>query len=536
MASDLEAALEEIEECSHIAAALTDESIISRYKKFVSWNVHQYQVVRSNAKRRKISAPSCGICETLLSRPFVCLHCSFAGCWTHILDHLTDAEHLFCVDPNSGSVFCSDSDCMDMVYNAKLEAIYLATVISAEEKETRYQVSKRSREPFVAWVPSDEDVKTLEGSLPISCQARRGLLNLGQTCFLNVVLQCLVHNPLIRNYFLGDKHNVKGCKIEDCSCCEMDKLFTEIYSVETAPYGPSSFLATTWTKSPELAGYAQHDAHEFFISVLNHIHSNSRGSTNVSCNCIIHSTFAGQLQSDVKCERCNNVTSTSDPMLDISLELKDETTLHGCLKRFTQSEKLGSKEYNCGKCNKSSREVSKRMSISKLPPVLSFQFKRFEHKTSDKPTARKLDTPVRFPATINMAPFTSIALKENEKENNFASFGPEVMYEYDLFAVINHEGQISNGHYTNFARFGSEWYRFDDDKVTHSSLSACLDSRAYMCFYVKRHLDYQPHTRPTYVLTRETEAVREKELEREKEAARLKEADRELDDALLAVI
>lgn len=56
MASDLEAALEEIEECSHIAAALTDESIISRYKKFVSWNVHQYQVVRSNAKRRKVGS------------------------------------------------------------------------------------------------------------------------------------------------------------------------------------------------------------------------------------------------------------------------------------------------------------------------------------------------------------------------------------------------------------------------------------------------------------------------------------------------
>lgn len=60
------------------------------------------------------------------------------------------------------------------------------------------------------------------------------------------------------------------------------------------------------------------------------------------------------------------------------------------------------------------------------------------------------------------------------------------MYEYDLFAVINHEGQIDNGHYTNFARFQDEvslafalflrdsnrdwclllrkWYRFDDDK------------------------------------------------------------------------
>ena len=34
--------------------------------------------------------------------------------------------------------------------------------------------------------------------------------------------------------------------------------------------------------------------------------------------------------------------------------------------------------------------------------------------------------------------------------------GPDAMYEYDLFAVINHEGQLDNGHYTNFARFQDE--------------------------------------------------------------------------------
>ena len=52
-----------------------------------------------------------------------------------------------------------------------------------------------------------------------------------------------------------------------------------------------------------------------------------------------------------------------------------------------------------------------------------------------------------------------------------------------------------------------------------------------MCFYVKRHLDYK-HMTPSYVLTRETEAVREKEIEREKEAARMKE----VEDALLATV
>lgn len=237
-------------------------------------------------------------------------------------------------------------------------------------------VSKKPREKYQSWIPSAEDIATLEGADPIPCQGtsatstwsacaniisgRRGLLNLGQTCFLNVVLQCFVHNPLLRNYFLGDKHNSRTCKIEDCTCCEMDQLFTEVhplrhiptipttltnvlqvYSSDNSPYGPISFLATTWRKSAELSGYAQQDAHEFFISSLNHIHSNSRGSTNVHCNCIIHSTFAGQLQSDVQCERCGNVTSTVDPMLDISLELKGkggeivsgENTLAACLRR-----------------------------------------------------------------------------------------------------------------------------------------------------------------------------------------------------------
>ena len=34
--------------------------------------------------------------------------------------------------------------------------------------------------------------------------------------------------------------------------------------------------------------------------------------------------------------------------------------------------------------------------------------------------------------------------------------GPDALYEYNLFAVICHEGQIDNGHYTNFARFQDE--------------------------------------------------------------------------------
>ena len=103
------------------------------------------------------------------------------------------------------------------------------------------------KESFKPWSPGPKEIQALEGAEPIACQGeelfidgfsmflsfstgRRGLLNLGQTCFLNVVLQCLAHNPLLRNYFLSDKHNCRQCKIEHCTSCEMDKLFSEVMS------------------------------------------------------------------------------------------------------------------------------------------------------------------------------------------------------------------------------------------------------------------------------------------------------------------
>lgn len=531
--------------CTHIVAVLGDPSAATafktKYKTVVAWHAQKIQDAISTppAKRRRIAVPSCDTCHRTLSRPFACLSCSFAGCWTgeHIASHLIESGHPFCVDTKSGSLFCAE--CENFIYDAEIDDFHLSTILFVEEKQSHFQVAKRIREPYQPWTPTASEVASLKAASILPCQGRRGLLNLGQTCFLNVVLQSFIHNPLLRNYFLSDRHNHRLCKHTDCVCCEMDQLFTEIYSTSTAPFGPTSFLATMWKVSAEVSGYAQQDAHEFFITALNQIHETCRGSTSISCNCIVHQTFAGSLQSEVTCERCGNVSHAVDPVLDISLELRDpgtekQTTLAGCLRRYTKPEKLG-KEYTCKKCAKPTHEAVKRLSIRKLPPVLSFQFKRFEHKTVSKSTPQKIDTPVLFPLTINMAPYTTLAAKLQGKDSEPTYPGPDAMYEYDLFAVINHEGQMENGHYTNFARLQDEWYRFDDDKVTLSSLGACLSSNAYMCFYVKRHLEYKPHMKPTYRVARDKDIVKE-EQEKMREKARVKDVDREVDDALMATI
>jgi ubiquitin carboxyl-terminal hydrolase 22/27/51 len=156
-----------------------------------------------------------------------------------------------------------------------------------------------------------------------------------------------------------------------------------------------------WMSLKELAGYAQQDAHEFFISALNNIHAGCEEQKLSNCNCIIHKTFAGLLQSNVTCLRCRNVTTTCDPMLDISLGLrpvekkksikngklngaerrvssdaiKGGNTLLDCLDRYTQPEKLGQNEYSCSKCGNTFQEATKQLSIKRIPPVLSIQLK-----------------------------------------------------------------------------------------------------------------------------------------------------------------
>ncbi len=66
-----------------------------------------------------------------------------------------------------------------------------------------------------------------------------------------------------------------------------------------------------------------------------------------------------------------------------------------------------------------------------------------------------------------------------------------------------------------------------------------------MAFYVKRKLDYKPNITPSYVLTRESEAVREREAlaakaKAEQEQAKAeqeqaRERERKVDDELLAI-
>lgn len=61
---------------------------------------------------------------------------------------------------------------------------------------------------------------------------------------------------------------------------------------------------------------------------------------------------------------------------------------------------------------------------------------------------------------------------------------------YDLYAVVNHIGTITSGHFTNFCKSEhNEWLLFDDDRVfeLHQNIEKeIVTNKAYILFYKRR--------------------------------------------------
>ncbi|KAL1410813.1 hypothetical protein Q8F55_001756 [Vanrija albida] len=167
-------------------------------------------------------------------------------------------------------------------------------------------------------------------------------------------------------------------------------------------------------------------------------------------------------------------------------------SLDDCLDEFSKEETLGQDDlWYCPVCKKH-QAATKKLDIYKAPDILVICLKRFG---SSRQLRDKLDHLVQFPAegldldervgerrvtkTLNLTP------EEAKKYGIEHSTEP---YIYDLYAVDNHFGGLGGGHYTAFCqnKEDSNWYNFDDSRVSKANVESVQSRAAYLLFYQRR--------------------------------------------------
>uniref|UniRef100_A0A8C1QKC4 Ubiquitin carboxyl-terminal hydrolase n=1 Tax=Cyprinus carpio TaxID=7962 RepID=A0A8C1QKC4_CYPCA len=383
-------------------------------------------------------------------------------------------QHSVCMDCNSYSTFCYRCDEF-VVNDTKLGHVQrVREHLQSLENSVSNTDRQRKRKQSDSSSPDSKLKKDSDGTV---AQSATGLRNLGNTCFMNAILQSLSYAKPVPK-----------------------QLFDYWLTLSNTPHGLSDVIGKL--SDVFCRGYQQQDAHEFLRYLLEHLHREMQGSKNGSpspaltdflfsrngTSTIVTSVFGGVLQNEVYCLICGTESRKFDPFLDLSLDIpsqfrikftKDQEpgptcTLNDCLQSFTDLEELDETElYMCHKC-KTRQKSTKKFWIQKLPKVLCLHLKRF-HWTAF--LRNKIDTYVEFPMRgLDMKSF--LLEPENSLLENCL---------YDLAAVVVHHGSsIGSGHYTAYGLHERRWYHFNDSTVTLVSEEAVLKAKAYILFYTER--------------------------------------------------
>ncbi|KAK2532168.1 hypothetical protein Q9966_008432 [Columba livia] len=306
-----------------------------------------------------------------------------------------------------------------------------------------------------------------------------GLLNLGNTCFLNATLQCLTYTPPLANYLLSREHSRTCHQSGFCVTCVMQNHVTQAFANSGSVIKPVSFVRDLKKIAPHIRLGRQEDAHEFLRFTIDAMQKAclpdcTELDRQTQATTLIHQIFGGSLRSRVKCSMCKAVSDTFDPCLDLPVEItvpgqgQQAANVEQALELFVKPDLLGGENaYLCDKCKKKV-SATKRFTIHRAPRVLTLALKRFADFTGGKITKD-----VGYPELLNIRPYMS------------QTSGDPVMY--GLYAVLVHSGYSSHaGHYYCYVKASDgQWYQMNDNVVRPSNIKVVLNQQAYVLFYLR---------------------------------------------------
>lgn len=327
-----------------------------------------------------------------------------------------------------------------------------------------------------------------------------GIQNIGNTCYMNSVIQCLFATDDFLSYMISENSAERNFRSDlETSILQTDKNITcekvTKKQKETLTYRLHIIFKYMWMKNTiikpihfknkldtinkSFMGYNQQDSTECLSVVLDRMNDELKINKNmdiketdskikkfwkeylVKNNSYVTEIFCGIMSNNIGCLKCKNIHTIFESFNIITLPIISQdnkvTTLDHCLSSYFRNPEFltGKNKYKCEEC-KSEQDAINVLLLSKLPPKLIIQLKRFEyHNTHYKIN----DTTVTFPFfDLDMENY--IDCKNNIKKSN---------YLYELYAVIIRTGNTKSGHYYVYSKnhINNKWYIFSDTIIKH---------------------------------------------------------------------